>query len=344
MEKRSINKKLLAVSATLSVLVIAGSAAYYLLWGTSRIEVKFSLKAAIIDSLSENEILRNQTFVDTLTGILKRHNFDVVYYNYNQTKVEFFKKLAEGDYGIIVLRTHAALRKDGLAVDIYTSENYDETKYRDMQNRGLLVRGELNISRVIKKYFAFTSDFIKELRGTFPKSIVIAMGCQTLNQTAGKSMADAFCKKGATVYIGWSSWVLASHSDWETIKLMQRLLDCNETIGQAVGQAHPDRSFIPFSRLDFYPDTPSVRNLKISDLIKETQMSSRLTKYMLSKIFHVSCNRAAPVKRFNSSATTIHSWIRRLSPNNFAVFNFFISSASMASSRTSFIHFSKSPR
>ncbi|MEM4713255.1 MAG: hypothetical protein QXQ61_01760 [Candidatus Bathyarchaeia archaeon] len=339
-KKPSLNKKLLVVSVTLAVIIILGSLIYQFFWHASESEVKFSLKAAIIDQLSED--FYNQTFVDAMTDLLEEHNFTVAYYNYTQTKVEFFKGLAKGNYGIIILRTHAALRKDGSAVDFFTSERYDRMKYEELQNKGLLVKGELNISGTIKEYFALSPDFVKELEGTFPKSIVIAMGCQTLNQTAGIHMAEAFRSKGATVYIGWDSWVSITHSDWEIIKLIQRLFYGNKTIGQAVGEAYPDWSFKIPPHLRFYPDSPPVRNLKISDLIKEAQKSEASLKSALSKNFYVS--ETAFVKRFNSLATVMYNWFRRLSPVKFAVFNFLTSSASAASSRTSFIHFSKSPR
>ncbi|MEM0006902.1 MAG: hypothetical protein QXR89_01365 [Candidatus Bathyarchaeia archaeon] len=339
-KKSLLNKKLLVVSITLAVIIILGAVIYQFFWRASEGEIKFSLRATIIDQLSED--FYNKTFVNVTTTILKKYNFTVEYYNHTQTKVEFFKKLAKGNYGIIILRTHAALRKDGSTVDFFTSERYDETKYAELQNEGLLVKGELNISGTIKEYFAFTPDFVKELEGTFPKSIVIAMGCQTLNQTAGIHMAEAFRSKGATVYIGWDSWVSITHSDWEIIKLIQRLFYGNKTIEQAVGGAYPDWSFKIPSHLRFYPDSPPVRSLKISDLIKEAQESEASLKSALYKNFYV--GETAFVKRFNSLATVMYNWFRRLSPVKFAVFNFLTSSASAASSRTSFIHFSKSPR
>ncbi|MBS7635993.1 hypothetical protein KEJ37_01385 [Candidatus Bathyarchaeota archaeon] len=329
-EKPLLNKKLLVISITLAAIIILGAIIYQFFWRASESEVRFSLKAAIIDQLSED--LYNKAFVDNVTKILNDFGFKVTYYNHTRTKVEFFKGLAKGNYGIIILRTHAALRKDGSAVDFFTSEHYVSTNYEELQNKGLLVKGELNISGIIKEYFAFTSDFVKELEGTFPKSIVIAMGCQTLNLTAGQSMAKAFCDtKGAKVYIGWSSWVLIEHSDKETIKLIHGLLHENKAIGKAVEEA----GVYGKARLSFYPE--SAGNLKISDLIAEAELSSSSLKgFYTTEIFSVRC--------FSSLATIMYNWFRRLSPIKFAIFNFLTSSASVASSRTSFIHFSKSPR
>jgi hypothetical protein len=333
-----LNRKLLAVSIILAVIIIMGAVLYQFFWRTQESEVKFSLKAAIIDQLSED--FPNKNFVDNITEMLEEYNFTVTYYDYTQTKVEFFKGLAKGNYGIIILRLHSALRIDGSAVDFFTSEPYTTDKYIKEQEEGLLVNGTIIYSK--KQYFAFTSKFVEELEGTFPKSIVIAMGCQSLNQTAGQPMARAFCDgKGAKVYIGWSSWVSATHSDEETIKLLRRLLYENKTIGKAVGEATPDFSCGP-SYLKFYPNSPSVRDLKISDLIKEAQKLNASLKSALFKNFYMTEMKL--VKRFNSLATITYNWFRRLSPVKFALFSFLISSASCASSRTSSIHFSKSPR
>jgi len=339
-KKPLLNKKLLAISIILAITIIISAILYQYIWRNQEAEVKFSLKAAIIDQLSEDENLRNQTFVNEVSAILRKNNFSVDYYNYTKTNVAFFKELAKANFGIIILRLHSALRMDGSAVDFFTSEPYTTDKYTREQKEGLLVNGTIIYTG--KQYFAFTSKFVEELEGTFPKSIVIAMGCQSLNQTAGQPMARAFCdRKGAKVYIGWSGWVSAKHSDEETIKLLQRLLHENKTIGEAVGKASPDFSCGP-SYLKFYPNSPSVGNLKISDLIKETQASYTSSKSALFEDFYIT--EAKLVKRFNSLATVVYNWFRRLSPVRFANFNFLISSASITSSRTSFIHFSKSPR
>jgi len=336
-KKPLIKKKWLAISIALAVTIILGAVLYQLFWRIQEGEVKFSLKAAIIDQLSKD--FYNQTFVDTLTNILNEAGFKVEYYNYSKTNVEFFKGLAKGNYGIIILRIHAALRKDGSTVDFFTSEKYVANNHKELQDKGLLVMGELNISGTIENYFAFTPEFVKELEGTFPKSIVIAMGCQTLNTTAGQPMAKAFCdKKGAKVYIGWSSWVSIKHSDEETIKLINGLLRENKTIGEAIRNADMDPYYGAY--LKFYPE--SARDLRVSNLIGEAQTLSSSMKPTMLKGFYIA--KISPVKRFNSLATAMYSWFRRFSPVRFAVFNFLISSASAVSSRISFIHFSKSPR
>ncbi|MEM2250014.1 MAG: hypothetical protein QXP16_04880, partial [Candidatus Bathyarchaeia archaeon] len=322
------------ISITLAVIIILGAVIYQFFWQASESHVKFTLKAAIIDQLSEDANFRNQTFIDKISEILRNCSFSVTYYNYTETNVAFFKGLAKANYGIIILRLHSALREGGLAVDFFTSERYDPKKHTQEQKEGLLVNGTIIYSG--KQFFAFTPRFVEKLDGTFPKSIIIAMGCQTLNKTAGQPMAKAFCNKGASVYIGWTGWISVTHSDNEITKLITRLFYGDETIEKAVGEAKPDYSFGIPSYLDFYPDSSG--NLKISDLINEVSS----TKSALFEGFHAIEEEL--VKRLNSPATVIYNWLRRLSPVKFNILNFLISSASATFSKTSYIHFSKSPR
>lgn len=336
-EKKSLSKKLLAISSAIAAMILVGAIVYQFFWRPSE-EVRFSLKAAIIDQLSED--FRNQTFVNSVTTILEEYNFTVTYYDYTKTKVDFFRGLAKGDYGIIILRLHSALRKDGSAIDFFTSERYVSDKYEELLDEGLLVKGELNYSGTIKEYFAFTPTFVERLEGSFPKSIVVAMGCQTLNKTVKQQMAEAFRDKGAKAYIGWSSWVSVSHSDKEILKLMERLLHENKTIREAVEKASRDPYWM--TQLDFYPE--SAGDLRISDLIKEAQTSFSASMNAVALLNNPYIEGTMSVRRFNSLATVVYSWFRRPSPVRFALFSFFISSANCASSKTSFIHFSKSPR
>jgi hypothetical protein len=303
-KKPQLNKKLLAFSTILTIIIILGTVLYQLFWRTSENKVKFSLKAAIVDQLSEYESTRNQSFVSEITKILEDRSFNVSYYNHTKVDVDFFKKLAKGDYGIIILRVHAALRKGGSAVDFFTSQPYNPNLYTEEQKRGLLVKGELNVSGIVKSYFAFTPEFVRNLEGVFPESVVIAMGCQSLNRTVEQQMATAFCDKGAKVYVGWTSWVSSQHSDSEIIKFMRCLLYKNNTVETAVKNAFPDREWGTPSYLDFYP--PSAANLTINSLIKETKTSSLQVEPAMLRFFYNFVG-VGPIKRFNSLATIIYS-------------------------------------
>jgi hypothetical protein len=222
----------------------------------------FSLTAGIIDQLGEE--IPNPFFVNTVTTILSNNGFNVTYYNKN-LDVAFFKNLGKYNYGLIILRAHAALRDDGSTVDLFTSEPYSDTAHTADQNNGLLVKGVLNYSDVQKEYFAITTKFIENLEGQFPRSIVIAMGCNTLVRDL-EQMAEAFHKKGAEAFIGWDGYVGNLHTDEQTVTLLNGLVANNETIGQAVDGTEWDMTY--GSRMVCYPET--ARNLRVSDLSSNT--------------------------------------------------------------------------
>lgn len=266
-EKRRFSNKQLAILSIISVsIIVLGSVLSFLLLQKP---IKFSLNVAIIDQLEEG--FKNQEFVDNVTDILTDVGFNVTYYESGKLNVDFFKGLAKYNYGIIILRVHSALRDDNSTVDLFTAEPFKEQLHIQELNNGLLVKGILNYSQYPKEYFALSSKFIESLEGTFPKSIVIAMGCWSLKPEC-KQMAEAFIKKGAEAYIGWTDRVVTGHTDAETIKLLRMLLKNNKTIADAVNSITPDMHFYPKSEMRYYPE--SAGNIKISSLIAEAKASS----------------------------------------------------------------------
>ncbi|MEM3576947.1 MAG: hypothetical protein QXX51_00630 [Candidatus Bathyarchaeia archaeon] len=273
----SISRRQLAVLSLLCALSITvGSIFFLFLWQQS--SVIFSLNAAIIDQLGED--FPNPTFIENVSSTLESYGFNVKYYDYTQANVTFFKGLAKGNYGIIILRVHSALREDQPIVDFFTSEHYSEQKrygeYSRDCDQGLLVEGILNFSEV-KEYFAFTPDFVRELEGVFPKSVVFAMGCWSLNSSL-MQMAQEFHEKGAIAYVGWSSMVTVSHTDNETAKLIWRLLFENKTLAKAVSEARKDME-TGGSFMSYFPS--SAENLTLHALIEEAKVQSASASFSL---------------------------------------------------------------
>jgi hypothetical protein len=206
----------------------------------------------------------------------------VTYYN-KTLDVDFFKRLAEYNYGIIILRVHSALREDNSTVDLFTSEQYDPNKYSWERENGLVTKGEY-LYAPGKYYFAITSLFINNLAGRFPKSIIIAMGCWSLKPEC-EQMAKAFLDKGAKAYVGWNETVLPKDTDYETAKFLEMFLGKNKTLASAIDLTgshtyhDPSINITVTTRMDFYPPLPSVGDLKISDLIAETNGSKTLTEF-----------------------------------------------------------------
>jgi len=265
------------------VLVVSLISATFLLQ-TQPQTVSFSLKAGIIDQLGEE--LPNPLFVNNATTILESHGFNVTYHN-GTIDVAFFKNLASYNYGIIIIRAHAALRDDNSTVDLFTSEPYSSSAHREEQENGLLVEGFLNYTQPPREYFAITSKFIESLQGSFPRSVVIAMGCNTLLPDL-KGMAEAFHEKGAEIFIGWAGYVSDANTDSETMKLLESLIVDNQTIGSAVHDRY-DGSY--GSRMAYYPQT--AQNLKMSDLVSSLSDSSHMQFAALAPSRE---KRAIPIK------------------------------------------------
>lgn len=275
---KKLDKRLMIASVGLSATIILGLVVYQLFFQPK--EIKFSLKAAIIDQLSLHS--PNPTFKETAISLLEQANFTVSYFGSESTNVTFYKGLAKNDYGIIILRAHSALRASETTIDLFTSEPYSESKYLSDQSDGFLTKGNYSFDPT-NFYFAITPKFIENLEGTFPKSVVIAMGCWSLKPEC-EEMAEAFTRKGATAYVGWNETVLNEDTDIEISKLLDWFLAKNETLANAIAITSPHNYIVNnvtvTSQMDFYPPYPSTGNLKIADLIAEANNS--LTSSLLS--------------------------------------------------------------
>jgi len=273
------NKRLLVLSIGLSAVIVLGLIAYKTFFQTPE---KFSLKAAIVDQLWEH--FPNEAFKDKATNLLREAGFNVSYFGSESVNVTFYRELAEGAYGIIILRAHSALRANETIVDLFTSEPYDKSKYIDYRSNGLLTKGEYLVpfeQETGQFYFAITPKFIESF-GNFPKSIIVAMGCWSLKYYG---MAQAFINRGAKAYVGWTETVLPNDTDHETAKFLEMFLGQNRTLASsiAITDSHkyhdPSTNQTVISQIEFYPASPSIGNLKLSDLIAEAKNSKTLTMF-----------------------------------------------------------------
>jgi hypothetical protein len=308
------NKKLAIILVVLLAIIVLGFLFVQIFLQAP--EVKFSFNAAIVDQLGEEfpNPYYNETGV--VSNILKGAGFNVSYHEGNTIDVAFYKGLARYNYGIIILRAHFATREGETIVDLFSSEEFSMYRYVSERENGLLTEGYYSW-KPGKSYFAITPKFIENLEGGFPKSIVIAMGCNSLNETC-KEMAEAFIKKGAKAYIGWTGSVDPSHTDNETAKLLGKFLAENKTISEAVDAVKPD----PFygSRMEYYP--PAACNLTISDLITEAKASvtSQITLNHFEKgfpliyVINSLCSRFKKGFRFDFSLNGLPNFYNVLKP------------------------------
>lgn len=275
--KRKILDKKLIFSTGIIAVIVLGLVFYKVFFQTS--EIKFSLKAAIIDQLGKD--FPNSTFSNNVTALLESVGFNVSYHKSENITVNFYKGLAKSNYGIIILRAHSALRNQTPpVVDLFTSEEYTNSTdvHYDDRRKGLLAVGKYYWNPNMS-YFAVKPEFIEELDSPFPNSIVIAMGCWSLKPGC-EQMANAFIKKGAKAYIGWTDMVYPQDTDNETVKLLKLLLDEDKPLGYAIDNTKNYTCQFGgqtvTTHLDFYPKSGIVANLTISELIKEAKASITL--------------------------------------------------------------------
>jgi len=279
MKTRKPKKKtitILAVVCSLMVIIVFVSV-------NLKSERRFPLTAAIVDQLAEH--FPNENFRINITTMLTNEGFSLTYYNSSELTIEFLKELPRKNYGIIILRVHFALRNDSSTVDMFTSEKYREDAYINELHDGLLSIGKYNIEGISNEsYFAITSEFIKkEMKGVFPNSIIIAMGCWSIRPFADH-LARAFLEKNALAYIGWSNIVLLDDTDYEVTKLLKTLLTQNKTIAQAINETKTYEYIaeggikIP-TRLSYLPYEAG--NLVLQKLIVERKTSEKLASNII---------------------------------------------------------------
>jgi len=210
-----------------------------------------SPQAAIVDQLSI--FLPNETFTQEAITILENAGFAVDYYKGEDVTVEFYRELPQKGYSFIIMRAHSGIEYMGNKttgnVDIFTSERYNENEasgkyfWEAIDNRLVRVfftEGGLD-------YFGISPKFVESsMVGRFENATIIMMGCDGL-RPGYTTLAEAFIKKGAKVYVGWTGPVTSTHTDAATIHLLQAFLLEKQTIKNAIittmNNVGPDPAF-----------------------------------------------------------------------------------------------------
>jgi hypothetical protein len=202
-----------------------------------------SQRAVIVDQLSASQ--PNPAFADSARQILESDGYAVDYYSGDQVTVDLYRNLPEGNYDLVVLRTHSTAvvsrgEEDLQAVSLFTNEPYSEEGYREEQLEGKV--GFAQYSEEGPKWYGVTTSFVKDsMQGNFDDALVIGMGCQGLvNDLA----AEAFSAKGAKAFIGWDSNVSAEHTDKATERVLQLItaegLSPADATAQTMSELGPD--------------------------------------------------------------------------------------------------------
>jgi hypothetical protein len=209
------------------------------------------LKAVIVDQMSLT--YPNQTFVENATSLLERAGYAVDYYSGDEVSVGFYKNLMTYGYSVVILRVHSTTSNWG--VTLFTAEPYSRSAYLGEQLIDAVVPVAYSAEEASrgKLYFGINPSFIEaDMTGDFSGAVVIAMGCNGLNNT---KMARVFIKEGAKAYVGWDYSVSSSHTDQATLCLLQHLITQRETIKNAVDDTMKEVGPDPAcgSQLIYYP-------------------------------------------------------------------------------------------
>jgi hypothetical protein len=197
---------------------------------------------AIVDQLSLTQ--PNPDFAASATSLLEQAGYAVDYYPGEEVTVEFYTDLPAHDYDLIVFRVHSGLVREVSPatgnralmdyVSLFTGEPYSDEKYGSVEAAGRLGLGVGRYYEGGEGYFGITPYFIDTtMQGRFDKTTIILMGCDGLRSD---TTAEAFLRKGAGTFVGWSGRVSAAHTDAATERLLEHLVIDRLTPGKAVTQ------------------------------------------------------------------------------------------------------------
>lgn len=209
--------------------------------------------AAIVDQLAVVPSLFVPEFNNTCTQLFTASGYDSKYYAGEDVTIDFYGELPSKGGRIIVVRAHSSVRENTLNVDLYTSEVYQEDlalgQYYDLAVNKHISRAYFNYSDA--EYFAVGPSFVSSvMKGGFSESLIVLMGCKSLNQT---SMAEALVSRGAEAVVGWTGDVTVSDTDTCILELLDLLLDKSDTLKGAVDRVNGDHP-LNGTRLAYYPE------------------------------------------------------------------------------------------
>jgi hypothetical protein len=246
--RKGLNRRL--VYATFLVtLILVGLLTLYYVFLLPREE---DWTAALVDQLAVVPRLFAPEFNSTCTELLTASRFDAKYYAGEDVTIDFYRDLPSKGARILIIRAHSSVRANTSNVDLYTSEIYQDSlasgRYYDLAVNKHISRAYFNYSEA--EYFAVGPSFISDvMNGDFHESLVILMGCKSLNQT---SMADALLDRGAKVVVGWTGDITVSDTDTCALELLELLLDKSYTLQGAVNRVNDDNP-LTGTRLVYHP-------------------------------------------------------------------------------------------
>jgi hypothetical protein len=263
-KKRSITRILLWVGASaLALLLFVGVANLVAPRAVQRVLVGAPTppptsppaqpKAAIIDQTGLS--FPTPDFLAEAEAYLEAAGYVVDNYPPEEITVDFLRTLPLKGYQLILFQTHATSEvmlegeeeRDTDAPPgpfLFTTEAYEQQRHVRLQ-----LEDQVRASRLFYEdsplLFAVGPKFVRRsMRGTFPDSVIIIGGCQSL---AVPDLAQAFLDKGASVVIGWDEMVNLAHNNKAVLRLLAAMteegLSVEEAVAKTMEEVAPDPSY-----------------------------------------------------------------------------------------------------
>jgi hypothetical protein len=233
-------------------------------------------KAAIIDQLFLLE--PNPSFIDSATVILESSGYNVDLWQGDEITVDFYRKLPEMGYKLIIFRAHAGVLKNLSEGDakapgttyLFTAEEYSTVKYLKDQLTDKV--SSALMSDKLPLVFAVNPAFFKDAAGRFDNTVMILMGCETAYL---EDMPQALVEKGASAYVGWSAVVTLEYVDKATLDLLGNLCTSDLPLAEGIGRTMAAQGKDPYfdAYLNYYP--PLSANQTIRALTKSLRNENK---------------------------------------------------------------------
>jgi hypothetical protein len=210
-------------------------------------------RAVIVDQLAVFE--PNAPLVAQITGILSAGGLSVDYFQGEQITVDFYRKLAQQGYKLVLLRSHAGLLgSQDKAIPrtcIFTGEPYSERKYISEQLTDQLAKARIDADK--PWVFAVGARFVeRSMPNRYNGTLFLMMGCSSLYL---EDLSESLVKKGAASCIGWDASIGSEYMDKATLSLVEKIYRDKLTVDRAVAEIRqalgPDPDF--GGELKYYP-------------------------------------------------------------------------------------------
>lgn len=264
--KHAVKSTVLAILA-MAFSVCVGVAGVIVMWAVPD-QPREPPRAAIVDSLWVMDA--NPGFLSRSEELLEAAGLAVDLYVGSNVTVDLFRRLPIIGYKLIVFRVHSAWE---VADTEATAANPTSTAAVDAPPKpvvfftGERFQGGIHVSELVAgevacgavydgarwlEFFAVSPLAIAGSRERFAGTVVVVDSCYGLNSTA---MADAFVRKGASVYVAWDGGVTSAYSDEATERLLLYLFREGLSVDAAVRRTMNDVGPDPYygGLLSYYP-------------------------------------------------------------------------------------------